>query len=897
MMERDTPVRHSEFGTGRVVIDNAETVVVRFDHGIEECLALTLTAVSGPAQRIHDETWDSPLEVVTRIQAEAICSVNDQWGVFSLSRINLLPHQLWVCKKVLEHWPAHWLIADDVGLGKTIEAGLILWPLISRETVKRVLVLCPASLVEQWQYRLRTMFDIRLTRYLPEADTARSDFWHTHPQVVASLQTLRADKRGRHERMLEAPDWDLLVVDEAHHLNADEQAGPTLGYQLISKLVDARKFRSMLFFTGTPHRGKNFGFLALLRLLRPDWFDPKQPMADQLGRLSDVMIRNNKQCVTDLEGRHLFQPTKVSAETYSYSPEEQHFYDLLTEFISTGKAYAGSLASADQRMVTLVLIAMQKLASSSVAAIRRALEGRLARIADSRKRVDELKELRKKMGEYADLQDSSELDELSELDERIAEAACELLLMEDEEPRLKLLVEAAGQVQTESKVAAVLRLIEGQFAGRSVLFFTEYKATQSLLMSALMQRYGDDSVTFINGDGEARGVMDSTRSVRSIRLPREEAAQRFNEGTVRFLISTEAAGEGIDLQKNSHCLIHVDLPWNPMRMHQRVGRLNRYGQAHAVEVVSVRNPDTVEARVWSKLTDKLTQITRALSNAMAEPEDLQQLVLGMTSPMFFSELFAEGADVAPDAFSDWFDRKTSRFGDADVLDTVRQLLGHSAQFDFQQVSERLPKVDLPDLEPFFRSAVTMNGRRIQESEEGLSFLTPEAWLTTPRILREYRRVVFCRESSVASGDVQTAGVGHVLMDEAVKQCRSQSACVTLLPRDLWPELLHVFQIRDRLTTTGATVRSAIAGISTDSDASLSMVPDWQILHRLNAVLERRTLRRDDAPARPAEIEALQKSSAAARAYLENQMGKLDLPFSHPDITWIASVVPDQKRSD
>ena len=163
------------------------------------------SSLPGPAQAIEAETWHSPLEVVTRVQAECIQSVNDTWGVFSLSRIALLPHQLWVCRKVLESWPTRWLVADDVGLGKTIEAGLILWPLLSRGTVKRLLVMCPASLVEQWQVRLRTMFDIRLAHYTPDADTAKSEFWHTSQLVVASLQTLRADRRGRHQRMLDAP--------------------------------------------------------------------------------------------------------------------------------------------------------------------------------------------------------------------------------------------------------------------------------------------------------------------------------------------------------------------------------------------------------------------------------------------------------------------------------------------------------------------------------------------------------------------------------------------------------------------------------------------------------------------------------------------------------------------
>ena len=262
--------------------DRGLTVIVRFEHGLEECEKTTLTPISGISQQLVQDQWNSPLEVVVRSQPEAIQSINDQWGVFSRSRIALLPHQLWVCRRVFESWPTRWLVADDVGLGKTIEAGLVLWPLIAKGTVRRLLILCPASLTEQWQYRLRTMFDIRVAQYATEVDTEKSDFWNTHAQVVASLQTLRLDREGRQRRLLESDPWDLLIVDEAHHLNADEEAGPTLGYELVRQLVENNRVASILFFTGTPHRGKNYGFISLLTLLRPDLFDRRRPLGEQL---------------------------------------------------------------------------------------------------------------------------------------------------------------------------------------------------------------------------------------------------------------------------------------------------------------------------------------------------------------------------------------------------------------------------------------------------------------------------------------------------------------------------------------------------------------------------------------------------------------------------------------
>src|SRR5206468_1272086 len=147
-----------------------------------------------------------------------------------------------------------------------------------------------------------------------------------------------------------------------------------------------------------------------------------------------------------------------------------------------------------------------------------------------------------------------------------------------------------------------------------VLFFTEYKATQSLLMSELMRRFGDDCVSFINGENRADEVQDVNGQMRALRQTRETAAELFNEGRVRFLISTEAGGEGIDLQERCHSLVHVDLPWNPMRLHQRVGRLNRYGQKKRVDVITLRNPETVEARIWDTLNLKIENIMRAFGH-------------------------------------------------------------------------------------------------------------------------------------------------------------------------------------------------------------------------------------------------------------------------------------------
>jgi superfamily II DNA/RNA helicase len=167
---------------------------------------------------------------------------------------------------------------------------------------------------------------------------------------------------------------------------------------------------------------------------------------------------------------------------------------------------------------------------------------------------------------------------------------------------------------------------------------------------------------------------------------------------LRYLVSTEAGGEGIDLQTRCHTLIHVDLPWNPMRLHQRVGRLNRYGQSQPVEVVTIRNPDTVESRIWGKLEEKLRHIMEALGHAMDEPEDLMQMVLGMAGPGFFNEVFTEGPRIPGDRLDEWFDSKTRTQNDALGMDErgVSYLhLSHCSLVSYVVIGPRPDRVRYP----------------------------------------------------------------------------------------------------------------------------------------------------------------------------------------------------------
>lgn len=880
-------VLHPQFGTGHIEYCKVETAIVRFKHGLEECVLDSLQTKLDVLESIESGQFAPVQETVCRVLAEAIVSVNDNWGVFSKSRIALLPHQLWVCHRVLRQWPAHFLVADDVGLGKTIEAGLILWPLLAKSQVKRLLVICPASLVEQWQYRMRDMFDIRLARYLPEADTPRTDFWNTNNQVVASMQTLRDGRKDRHKRIFEAEPWDLLIVDEAHHLNADAEKGATLGYKLVEGLVKEKLTRSRIFFTGTPHRGKDYGFFALLRLLEPDLFSPTRPAEEQLPYLRNVIIRNNKQNVTDMEGKKIFKPVSVSSETYSYTEEESAFYDLLTEFIASGRAYASKLSSTDQRTVMLVLISMQKLASSSIAAIRRALAGRLSRLRQAGQNLQTARARESmilQILEAADEDNMSSLnDELQRQEEIIAEISYSLPLMEDEIPQLEILVDRAKAVTTETKIEKIIDVLDTRYAGRSVLFFTEYKATQALLMSALMKKFGDDCVTFINGDHRIENVIGSDGRQSTINLQRTDAADQFNEGKVRFLVSTEAAGEGIDLQESCYSLIHVDLPWNPMRLHQRVGRLNRYGQKMPVEVITLRNPATVESRIWGKLNEKITNIMRALGGAMDEPEDLLQLVLGMTSPTLFTELFSNAGTVDEDRLDNWFNTKTKTFGGKDAIDTVKALIGNCSRFDYNDL-KKIPPKDLEDLQPFFETMLALNKRRVVRDDSGLAFKTPDEWLKNPGIRQRYEGLLFERHLRGKDVALRVAGVGHKVFDQAILQASDFDACFTSVSG--LNEAVSVYKIYDRITSQDGNIRQIIVGVGSERK---ELIHDWQLIDLLNIFLKKKKF--DKNIAADYASEKLMRFIEDGEAAVRKKMDELNVPFTMPEIKILSLFIP------
>ena len=252
-----------------------------------------------------------------------------------------------------------------------------------------------------------------------------------------------------------------------------------------------------------------------------------------------------------------------------------------------------------------------------------------------------------------------------------------------------------------------------------------------------------------------------------------------------------------------------------------------------MSVYILRNPDTVEARIWGLLNEKLERIQLALSSVMEEQEDISQLVIGMAGNSLFNELFSRGATLSGERLGAWFDQATATLGGRDVIETVRELLGNVARFDFKKVGKELPRVDLPDLEKFFTQAIGRHGRRVFRRDDGFEIKTPDEWKARNWAFRDkYEGLVFDRDLRGSSAASRVLGVGHILLDTALAEARGLSATIAVVAGLDAP--LLITSVEDEVTGTGGLVYRIIFG-TTEKGGEAAMLRDWELLRVLNGL--------------------------------------------------------------
>jgi superfamily II DNA or RNA helicase len=545
-----------------------------------------------------------------RCLAVALEMWNENTGALSKLDIDPLPHQIHLVHHILASGNLNWLIADDVGLGKTIEVGMLISALKHRGNFRRILIVTPSGLTRQWRDELAIRFG--LDDFQIYGDDFRVDSpiqWKLHDHTIASIDKLKGET---HLQLIsQAAPWDMIIFDEAHRLSRREYGSKIDSsdrYRLAAAL--RRQTESIILLSATPHQGMSDKFSALLEILRPELKSAIRSHNRRPEILEHLVIRNNKSDVTDSEGNFIFRGKTTSVITAEVTPEALQFERNLADYLTRGYTASSEMDSSTGKAVGFVMTVYRKLAASSTMAIAQALRRRLAKIsaAPGSESKNEL-----------ELSDDRFI---GEWEESIENSRPEFF--PGEKTMLTRLCEEAELLAgKDSKLACFLDVLHNSVlranSNEKVLIFTEYRATQDYLISALSSSFGKSRVASINGG-----------------LNRDEriAAITLFEDTAQFLISTEAGGEGINLQKSCHIMFNYDLPWNPMRLIQRIGRLYRYGQKKKVAVFNLQYSGSIDSKILELMYQRLQEIVKDLAPVSEEfRPGLEDEILGQMAEL------------------------------------------------------------------------------------------------------------------------------------------------------------------------------------------------------------------------------------------------------------------------
>ncbi len=519
----------------------------------------------------------------------------------NISQVDPLPHQIEaVYHYILRHPRIRFLLADDPGAGKTIMTGLVLKELKHRGLVRRILIIVPGHLKDQWVREMKERFAetfLIVDRAVMNATWGRN-IWQEQSQVITSMDFAKQEDVMA---TLGESRWDIVVVDEAHKMAAYRYGGKldkTERYRFGELLSHISHF--LLFLTATPHRGNPENFRLFLDLLEPGLFADTEMLRESvINRDNPLFLRRLKEDLKDFEGRPLFPPRHVFTNPYRLNDDEKRLYNAVTEYVE--KSYNRALAS-QKRNVAFALLILQRRLASSVRAIRRSLERRKGRL-------EELLRLGNWLAEGTtidedELEDAPEMERLKqeeELLERLTAAETREEL-QDEIQTLEGLIHLARQVEraeVETKLIELRRMMESESleqSGEKLLIFTESRETLDYLGEKL-KGWGYSVVTL-------HGGMNLDARIRAEFEFRDKA---------QVMVSTEAGGEGINLQFCS-LMVNYDIPWNPNRLEQRMGRIHRYGQQREVHIYNLVASDTREGRVMEALFRKLERIRESLGS-------------------------------------------------------------------------------------------------------------------------------------------------------------------------------------------------------------------------------------------------------------------------------------------
>jgi superfamily II DNA/RNA helicase len=564
-----------------------------------------LEPLDGIAERIEQGRFDDPrrFEMLTGATRLNLAHKFDRFLSLTGNRIDVTPHQVEAVHEILTSHDHRYLIGDEVGLGKTIEAGLVIEELVARGRAERVLIVAPASLVEQWRAEMEKKFDqdyhICDREFFDTYSRGDQNPWEQHDRLITSIDFAKRDPddvKNTPREMLKESEWDIAVFDEAHHLTArrgsDGTVSKTSRYR-VGEIVSDRT-DGLLFLTGTPHKGKHDQFYFMIDLLEPYRFENEHDISPQ--KLDDLMIRRLKSNdnMVHPDGSPMFPEKKIQTVPVEFGPDEDDLYKDITNYL---REYYRLGEQQEDRAAGFSMVIYQKRLVSSIRAIQRSLEKR--RRVLKRGETDSLSQVvRHLLPKYRQRPETLTEKQRQRVEEELQTAGAK---QDPEDARKELeildgILDRVRSVGLDSKGQRLRELVEGildEDPDEKVLVFTEYTDTLEYLRDEVFE---NRNIAQIHG-----GMSQSDR---------RDEVKRF-ERDANILIATDAAREGINLQF-AHIMVNYDLPWNPIRIDQRMGRLHRYGQDQNVDIYNLFMEDSRESQILERLVTKIDRIEEDL---------------------------------------------------------------------------------------------------------------------------------------------------------------------------------------------------------------------------------------------------------------------------------------------
>ncbi len=797
-------VSHADYGVGAIVDSPRDGYVrVFFPAGERQVptsaiqLLLSreeriLRGVEGTQQRLH-QLWLS-------LEAHSL-PLMESAAALTAAKIDLLPHQIVLTHRIATDSPRRYLIADEVGLGKTIETALIIRELASRGELRRVLLVVPAGLVNNWHRELNEVFNLGFEVFGSEGDVTdrKSNAFAKHDLLIASIDSLK--RPARVTRILEAPRWDLVVFDEAHHLTA-YRSGNKVRKTANYKLAEALKAhtRDVLLLSATPHQGDHFRFWMLIQLLNPTLFNSPQDMVDHRHRLNAVVYRRTKADACRPDGAPLFARRWVHTESFVMSEGELTFYSRLRSYLEDGFALAKRQGNQGKGL-GFVMAIFQKIAASSFAAVRRTLRRRLLMLTiheavlkdrdldiDGREKLfDEARQLiRDEFGLGDDQVSRGEIDRILadyklKLLKKMDEAELELVADEygtefaashaedlaasivslglpEERLRIRDLISIfPNHRETKAeKLLQALGTLWKQNQNEKVVVFATYLGTVDLLGREIESTYPGQGVVVLRGGDHAAKLT---------------AERRFlQKDGPKVLVCTAAGREGINLQ-TARILFNFDLPWNPMDIEQRIGRIHRYGQMHTAQVYNLVLSDTIEGRIFLLLNEKLHEIAKTLGKVDEHgniAEDLRTQILGQLSERLSYERLYQEALSDPELRRTQLELEAALSNATEARKVVFELFQDLEGFrledykPFADVSKGIERIV-----QFFEKAIEKQGRKLVPVGQGIFELRDAKGVML-------KRFTSSRDLARDTEGIDLLGLDHPLVESAIERWRGTS---------------------------------------------------------------------------------------------------------------------------